>query len=73
MLIGVKSTALRFGDQTKQWLSFFSTTTIGGLLAAGVAAHMPLPYFIATTIGTFLFPLFIYKKVLVIWHGKFLH
>jgi 4-hydroxybenzoate polyprenyltransferase len=53
MLIGVKSTALRFGDKTKQWLSMFSTTTIAGLLAAGTAAHMSFPYFAATAIGNF--------------------
>jgi 4-hydroxybenzoate polyprenyltransferase len=37
MLIGVKSTALKFGDKTKHWLSGFGTIMIGGLTYTGIA------------------------------------
>ncbi len=50
-LIGVKSTALRFGANTKKWLSLFSGTTIVGLMTAGLNAGMPWPYFVGTTLG----------------------
>jgi len=51
ILIGVRSTALRFGENTKKWLSFFSVTTIGGLLTTGIMASQPWPYFVATSLG----------------------
>ncbi len=35
VLIGVKSTALRFGGRTRAWLVGFYTITVGGLAAAG--------------------------------------
>jgi 4-hydroxybenzoate polyprenyltransferase len=37
-IVGVKSTALRFGADTKQWLAGFATVMVGSLGAAGIAA-----------------------------------
>uniref|UniRef100_UPI00358EFB2C 4-hydroxybenzoate polyprenyltransferase, mitochondrial isoform X1 n=1 Tax=Myxine glutinosa TaxID=7769 RepID=UPI00358EFB2C len=47
VIVGVKSTALRFGDDTKPWLTAFSLAMIGGLTTAGVSADQAFPYFIA--------------------------
>ncbi|XP_073815999.1 ubiquinone biosynthesis protein COQ2, mitochondrial [Musca autumnalis] len=43
--IGVKSTALRFGDNTKVWLSGFTAAMLSGLTAAGMACDQTLPYY----------------------------
>ncbi|XP_040010762.1 4-hydroxybenzoate polyprenyltransferase, mitochondrial [Xiphias gladius] len=43
--IGVKSTALRFQEQTKPWLSGFTVAMMSGLFAAGVNAEQTLPYY----------------------------
>jgi 4-hydroxybenzoate polyprenyltransferase len=43
--IGVKSTAIRFGDSTKQWISAFGTATIGGLALSGYNAGLAWPYY----------------------------
>ncbi|KAH7698331.1 4-hydroxybenzoate polyprenyl transferase, partial [Aphelenchoides avenae] len=47
ILVGVKSTALWFGENTKRWLSGFATTMIGGLTAAGVSSDQAWPYYAA--------------------------
>ncbi|KAL4226454.1 Para-hydroxybenzoate--polyprenyltransferase [Mactra antiquata] len=47
MLIGVKSTALKFGDQTKPWLTGFSTGMIGCLLLTGHLSDQTWPYYAA--------------------------
>lgn len=49
LLAGIKSTALRFGDNTKIWLTFFSTGMIGGLTTAGIVCDQTWPYY--TTVG----------------------
>ncbi len=49
LLAGIKSTALRFGDNTKIWLSFFSTGMISGLTTAGFICDQTWPYY--TTVG----------------------
>eukprot|EP01116_Phalansterium_solitarium_P005172 TRINITY_DN1655_c0_g1_i1.p1 TRINITY_DN1655_c0_g1~~TRINITY_DN1655_c0_g1_i1.p1 ORF type:complete len:377 (+),score=104.14 TRINITY_DN1655_c0_g1_i1:67-1197(+) len=51
LLIGVKSTALLFGDDTKRWLTGFSAATIAGLTLAGVMAHQQWPFFACTGLG----------------------
>jgi 4-hydroxybenzoate polyprenyltransferase len=51
MMIGVKSTALRFGENTKKWLSLFSTTTITGLVTAGMTSSQPWPFYVCTALG----------------------
>ncbi|KAK2837923.1 hypothetical protein Q5P01_015135 [Channa striata] len=43
--IGVKSTALRFQEQTKPWLSGFMVAMMSGLVIAGVNAEQTLPYY----------------------------
>ncbi|RVE67919.1 hypothetical protein OJAV_G00086420 [Oryzias javanicus] len=45
--VGVKSTALRFQDQTKLWLSGFTAAMMSGLVVAGVNAEQTLPYYAA--------------------------
>lgn len=45
--IGVKSTALRFGANTKAWLSGFTAAMLTGLSAAGYACDQTLPYYAA--------------------------
>ncbi|KAH8311464.1 hypothetical protein KR044_006480, partial [Drosophila immigrans] len=45
--IGVKSTALRFGENTKAWLSGFTAAMLTGLSAAGYACDQTLPYYAA--------------------------
>lgn len=46
MLIGVKSTALKFGDKTKHWLTGFSTIMISGLTVTGISCDQTWPYFV---------------------------
>lgn len=45
LAIGVKSTALRFGDNTKIWLSGFTTSMIGGLITTGIVCDQTWPYY----------------------------
>eukprot|EP00850_Spirogloea_muscicola_P003529 SM000014S00317 [mRNA] locus=s14:636460:639298:- [translate_table: standard] len=45
--VGVKSTALRFGDATPSWLAAFSCSTLLGLGLAGHAAGLGWPYYAA--------------------------
>lgn len=45
-MIGVKSTALRFGDQTKLWLSAFSAGMVGNLYLLGHLTAQPTPYYV---------------------------
>ncbi|XP_072243600.1 4-hydroxybenzoate polyprenyltransferase, mitochondrial [Leuresthes tenuis] len=47
--VGVKSTALKFQEQTKPWLSGFTVAMMSGLVVAGVNAGQTLPYYAALT------------------------
>ncbi|XP_003414159.3 4-hydroxybenzoate polyprenyltransferase, mitochondrial [Loxodonta africana] len=47
VLIGLKSTALRFRENTKQWLSGFSLAMLGALGLVGVNCDQTAPYYIA--------------------------
>lgn len=49
---GVKSTALRFGDQTPQWLTGFSTAFIGCTALAGYMNGQGLPFYAISVLGT---------------------
>ncbi|XP_035892315.1 4-hydroxybenzoate polyprenyltransferase, mitochondrial [Anopheles stephensi] len=49
LIIGIKSTALRFGDNTKLWLSGFTAAMLGNLLTAGLVCDQTWPYY--TSIG----------------------
>ncbi|VDK18674.1 unnamed protein product [Anisakis simplex] len=44
-LVGVKSTALLFGDRTKYWLSGFGTVMISGLTCTGLLLDQTWPYY----------------------------
>ncbi|XP_044536389.1 4-hydroxybenzoate polyprenyltransferase, mitochondrial isoform X1 [Gracilinanus agilis] len=46
-LIGLKSTALRFKEDTKQWLSGFSIVMLSGLTLAGLNCDQTIPYYAA--------------------------
>ena len=46
ILIGVKSSALRLGDQTKPWLAGFSAVMTSSLLATGYMCEQTLPYYV---------------------------
>lgn len=50
VLLGIKSTAIRFGDNTKLWLTGFSTAMIGGLVTSGIVCEQTWPYYSALTI-----------------------
>ncbi|XP_067870313.1 4-hydroxybenzoate polyprenyltransferase, mitochondrial isoform X2 [Heterodontus francisci] len=55
LLVGVKSTALRFQEQTKQWLMGFSTVMLTGLTVVGLNSEQTLPYYTAVaTVGAHL-------------------
>ncbi|VDM51885.1 unnamed protein product [Angiostrongylus costaricensis] len=47
IMIGVKSTALRFGAATKYWLGGFTSVTVAGLGIAGYLAEQTWPYYLA--------------------------
>ncbi|XP_022901840.1 4-hydroxybenzoate polyprenyltransferase, mitochondrial [Onthophagus taurus] len=49
MILGIKSTALRFGKNTKIWLTAFSSTMIGSLIVSGIMASQTWPYY--TSVG----------------------
>ncbi|XP_024986959.1 4-hydroxybenzoate polyprenyltransferase, mitochondrial isoform X1 [Cynara cardunculus var. scolymus] len=45
-IVGVKSTALRFGDSTKKWVSGFGIACISGLALSGFNANIGWPYYV---------------------------
>ncbi|KAG1710437.1 4-hydroxybenzoate polyprenyltransferase, mitochondrial [Nymphon striatum] len=45
LLVGIKSTALLFGNNTKYWLSGFALTTVPCFAASGYFAEQTWPYF----------------------------
>ncbi|XP_072254422.1 4-hydroxybenzoate polyprenyltransferase, mitochondrial isoform X2 [Pyxicephalus adspersus] len=49
-IVGVKSTALRFNEQTKPWLSGFSAAMLGGLTATGINCDQTFPYYVAVAL-----------------------
>jgi len=52
ILIGIGSTAIKFGEKTKFWLAAFSAGMIGNLALVGVAADQQWPFYSAL-IGKF--------------------
>uniref|UniRef100_V5H9C4 4-hydroxybenzoate polyprenyltransferase, mitochondrial n=2 Tax=Ixodes ricinus TaxID=34613 RepID=V5H9C4_IXORI len=46
-LLGMKSTALKFGPRTKRFLSLFSTSMVGNLALCGLASGQCWPYYAA--------------------------
>ncbi|OQR70775.1 4-hydroxybenzoate polyprenyltransferase [Tropilaelaps mercedesae] len=51
LVVGIKSTALRFGTRTPIWLSAFTATMTTGLIGTGFAEGMGWPYFIAVAVS----------------------
>ena len=47
VLLGIKSTAIKFGEKTKVWLSGFGTTMISGLVATGIQCDQTWPYYLS--------------------------
>lgn len=45
--LGIKSTAIKFGENTKLWLSLFSTGMITGLMTCGIMSEQMWPYFVS--------------------------
>lgn len=51
LLVGVKSTALKFGAATPRWLALFYAMTVALLCAAGAAAGLGWPFFAGLIVG----------------------
>ncbi|KAL1555010.1 Palmitoyl-protein thioesterase 1 [Salvia divinorum] len=52
MRVGVKSTALRFGDSTKVWISGFGAACISSLALSGHNANLEWPYYVFLAAGS---------------------
>ncbi len=50
-LLGLKSTALKFGEKTKPWLALFYALAFAGILAAGFVAGAHLPFYLVMGLG----------------------
>lgn len=56
LLLGIKSTALKFGEKTKFYLSGFGATMISNLLVCGYLTDQTAPYYLAVALaGSHLF------------------
>ncbi|XP_067134341.1 4-hydroxybenzoate polyprenyltransferase, mitochondrial [Centruroides vittatus] len=47
MMIGLKSTAIKFGENTKNWLTGFGISMVSLLLLSGICAEQTWPYYAA--------------------------
>ena len=52
LMIGTKSTALRFGSKTPLWLAGFTMSMSANLLLAGVTSGQTWPYYSAVALAT---------------------
>ncbi len=50
-LLGLKSTALKFGADTKRWLVVFYTMAVIGVIAAGSAAGAGVAFYVIVAAG----------------------
>lgn len=50
--VGVKSTALRFGEKTPEWLAGFSSAFVGMTALAGYMNDQGLPFYAISVVGT---------------------
>lgn len=50
MMLGLKSTAIKFGDQTQLVLSLFGSAMVGGLLLSGYQCDQTWPYYSAVAL-----------------------
>lgn len=51
-MVGVKSTALLFGEKTKQYLTFFSGSMLSLLVISGYMNGQGLPFYLFSILGT---------------------
>ena len=51
ILVGVKSTALKLGADTRPWLAGFYAVAVALFAAAGVADNLGWPFYVALTLG----------------------
>ena len=49
ILVGVRSTALGLGDQTKPWLLGFGSVMVGGLVMSGIMCDQTWPFFMGVS------------------------
>ena len=47
VILGIKSTAIKFGDRTKHWLTGFATTMTSSLMLTGYTCDQTWPYYTA--------------------------
>ena len=52
ILVGVKSTALKFGKSTSKWLIGFYTSSLFLFLLAGILANLNWPFYLSLIIGS---------------------
>jgi len=52
--VGVKSTALRFGDSTKEWITGFGIACLGGLGLSGFNAEIGISVFHHSILSVFV-------------------
>ena len=77
--VGVKSTALRFGDSTKEWITGFGIASISSLALSGFNAGIGMCYifcicnFLLTVIGLIVICFFGKKKKIVEQGGHIMH
>jgi 4-hydroxybenzoate polyprenyltransferase len=50
--VGIKSTAIRFGNDVKKWLSGFAILTVSGFAVAGYLNDQGLGYYIVGVFGS---------------------
>ncbi|KAK7340078.1 hypothetical protein VNO77_20771 [Canavalia gladiata] len=50
--VGVKSTALRFGDSTKEWITGFGVACLSGLAVSGFNAEIGWPYYASLAVAS---------------------
>lgn len=50
LIVGVKSTALRFGNDTKKWLTGFAGLMTSSLMVSGFVCDLAWPYYASTSI-----------------------
>lgn len=56
MLLNIKSTALKFGDNTKLYLSGFSTVMMSSLILSGYLSEQTAAYYVAVgLVGSHIF------------------
>ncbi|CAB0001349.1 unnamed protein product [Nesidiocoris tenuis] len=52
LMIGIKSTAIKFGDKTRSYLSLFSLGMVGNLLLCGAMADQTWPFYTSVSLVT---------------------